>query len=115
MPEAKKKVSSKKTPAPPPGKDDPKKAAPKEPTGPIWEKKPRNFAIGGDIQVGSVPAGHLPRWRRCARGALKVGEGGALSGRSDGQQLHLLHLAPLAEGGAQGLFVGACWHVAHKD
>jgi large subunit ribosomal protein L7Ae len=31
---------------------DPKKADPKKelPTGPLWEKKPKNFGIGGDIQ-----------------------------------------------------------------
>ena len=46
---APKKPTSKK-PAPAPV--DPKKAPPaKEPTGPIWEKKPKNFAIGGDMQV----------------------------------------------------------------
>ena len=45
----KSKPSSKK-PAPAPV--GPKKAPPaKEPTGPIWEKKPKNFAIGGDMQV----------------------------------------------------------------
>ena len=48
------KATSKK-PAPAPV--DPKKAPPaKEPTGPIWEKKPKNFAIGGDIQVRSSSA-----------------------------------------------------------
>jgi large subunit ribosomal protein L7Ae len=41
--------SSKKTPAPSPYEDPKKKAAP-EPTEPIWEKKPKNFSIGGDIQ-----------------------------------------------------------------
>ena len=37
---------------PPAPYEDPKKAkaAAKEPTGPIWEKKPKNFGIGGDIQ-----------------------------------------------------------------
>ena len=40
-----------KKPAPAPYSKDAAKAAPaKEPTGPIWEKKPKNFAIGGDIQ-----------------------------------------------------------------
>merc|ERR1719486_166925 len=50
MPKAS-KAAGKKVPAPAPY-EDPKKAAkaPKEPTGPIWEKKPKNFAIGGDIQ-----------------------------------------------------------------
>ena len=82
------KATSKK-PAPAPV--DPKKAPPaKEPTGPIWEKKPKNFAIGGDMQVilkakqayffdshDNLPSrkqqdrqanGHLlrtDRWRRC--------------------------------------------------
>jgi len=45
------KTSGKKVPAPAPYEDPKKaKAAAKEPTGPIWEKKPKNFAIGGDIQ-----------------------------------------------------------------
>ena len=43
--------SSSKKPAPPPAPKGAEKAPAKEPTGPIWEKKPRNFAIGGDIQV----------------------------------------------------------------
>ena len=48
-----KKAASSKKPAPAPV--DPKKAPPaKEPTGPIWEKKPKNFAIGGDISSVSV-------------------------------------------------------------
>jgi large subunit ribosomal protein L7Ae len=47
MPKAK---STKKTPAPAPYEDPKKAAAKKEPTGPIWEKKPKNFGIGGDIQ-----------------------------------------------------------------
>ena len=29
---------------------DPKKAAAATPSGPVWEKKPKNFAIGQDIQ-----------------------------------------------------------------
>lgn len=50
MPKAS-KTSSKKVPAPAPYEDPKKaKAAAKEPTGPIWEKKPKNFGIGGDIQ-----------------------------------------------------------------
>ena len=51
MPKETKSKAAKKTPAPAPYEDPKKKAAAKEPTGPIWEKKPRNFAIGGDIQV----------------------------------------------------------------
>jgi len=43
-----KAVKGKKAPAPAPYQD-PKKAA-KEPTGPIWEAKKRNFDIGQDIQ-----------------------------------------------------------------
>ena len=49
MPSEKKKTTGKK-PAPAPYSKDAPKAAAKEPTGPIWEKKPKNFAIGGDIQ-----------------------------------------------------------------
>merc|ERR1712216_795367 len=45
MPKAPK---AKKTPAPAPYQD-PKKAA-ATPTGPVWEKKPKNFGIGQDIQ-----------------------------------------------------------------
>jgi len=60
------KKSGKKTPAPPPYAD-PKKAAPaKEPTGPIWEKKPRNFAIGGDIQP-KVELGRYVKWPKYVR------------------------------------------------
>merc|ERR1712137_331386 len=45
------KVRSKKTPAPAPY-EDPKKAAAKAetPSGPVWEKRPKNFSIGCDIQ-----------------------------------------------------------------
>jgi len=48
MPKA---VKGKKTPAPAPY-EDPKKAAKaaETPSGPVWEKKPKNFSIGGDIQ-----------------------------------------------------------------
>jgi len=50
MPKAS-KAAGKKVPAPAPYEDPKKaKAAAKEPTGPIWEKKPKNFGIGGDIQ-----------------------------------------------------------------
>jgi len=42
------KTSKKAGAAPPAPYDPPKKE--KEPKGPIWEKKPRNFSIGGDIQ-----------------------------------------------------------------
>ena len=42
-------ASKKKVPAAPPSKGDVKAAA-KEPTGPVWEKKPKNWGIGGDIQ-----------------------------------------------------------------
>jgi len=45
------KAAGKKVPPPAPYEDPKKaKAAAKEPTGPIWEKKPKNFGIGGDIQ-----------------------------------------------------------------
>merc|ERR1719353_1405136 len=47
MPKA---AKTKKVPAPAPYEDPKKKAPVKEPTGPIWEKKPKNFGIGGDIQ-----------------------------------------------------------------
>jgi large subunit ribosomal protein L7Ae len=48
MPKAAKTTGKKVAPVP---YEDPKKAvAKKEPTGPIWEKKPKNFSIGGDIQ-----------------------------------------------------------------
>ena len=51
MSSAGKAKKSGKKPAPAPYSKDAAKAAPaKEPTGPIWEKKPKNFAIGGDIQ-----------------------------------------------------------------
>jgi len=57
MPKAQK---SKKTPAPVPYEDPKKKAAAKEPTGPIWEKKPKNFGIGQDI----LPKKDLSRYVR---------------------------------------------------
>ena len=57
------KASKSKKPAPPP--EDPKKKAPvKEPTHPIFEKHPKNFAIGGDIQV-RPPARTPPRLAAC--------------------------------------------------
>merc|ERR1719378_1671563 len=63
------KASSKKTPPPAP---DPKgakaaaKEAAKEPTGPIWEKKPKNFAIGGDIQPRKE-LGRYVKWPKYVR------------------------------------------------
>merc|ERR1719160_2074237 len=60
------KVSAKKTPAPNPLEDPKEKAAPKEPTGPIWEKKPRNFAIGGDIQP-KRELGRYVKWPKYVR------------------------------------------------
>merc|ERR1719263_1019622 len=62
---APKKAAAKKTPAPPPP-DPKKKAAAKEPTGPIWEKKPKNFAIGGDIQP-RVELGRYVKWPKYVR------------------------------------------------
>ena len=46
MPKA---AKSKKVPAPSPYVD-PKAKAKAEPTGPVWEAKKKNFAVGGDIQ-----------------------------------------------------------------
>ena len=52
MSSAGKAKKSGKKPAPAPYSKDAAKAAPaKEPTGPIWEKKPKNFAIGDDIRA----------------------------------------------------------------
>jgi large subunit ribosomal protein L7Ae len=62
MPKAPK---SSKTPAPPPY-EDPKKKVAKEPTGPIWEKKPRNFAVGGDIQPRRE-LGRYVKWPKYVR------------------------------------------------
>jgi len=56
MPKAPK---AKKVAAPPTPYADPKKAA-KEPTGPIWEKKPKNFGIGQDV----LPRKDLSRYVR---------------------------------------------------
>merc|ERR1719263_1673279 len=62
---APKKAAAKKTPAPPP--PDPKKAPPpKEPTGPQWEKKPKNWAIGGDIQP-KVELSRYVKWPKYVR------------------------------------------------
>ena len=64
----KEKATKKKTPPPAPMAKGPEKVV-KEPTGPIWEKKPKNFAIGGDIQVhvasarGGLPAEQPPSLR----------------------------------------------------
>jgi len=57
--------SSKKTPAPSPYEDPKKKAAP-EPTGPIWEKKPKNFGLGGDIQPRKE-LGRYVKWPKYVR------------------------------------------------
>jgi len=64
MPKA---AKASKPPAPPPY-EDPKKAksAVKEPSGPVWEKKPRNFAIGGDIQP-RVELGRYVKWPKYIR------------------------------------------------
>merc|ERR1719460_1318191 len=56
MPKAPK---AKKVAAPPTPYADPKKAA-KEPTGPVWEKKPKNFGIGQDV----LPRKELSRYVR---------------------------------------------------
>jgi large subunit ribosomal protein L7Ae len=61
-----KEAKSKKTPAPSPYEDPKKKAAAKEPTGPIWEKKPKNFAIGGDIQP-KQDLGRYVKWPKYVR------------------------------------------------
>jgi len=61
-----KEKSSKKVPAPSPYEDPKKKPAAKEPTGPIWEKKPRNFAIGGDIQPRRE-LGRYVKWPKYVR------------------------------------------------
>jgi len=47
MPKA---AKSKKVPAPAPYQDPKAKAKAAEPTGPVWEAKKKNFAVGGDIQ-----------------------------------------------------------------
>merc|ERR1719378_769402 len=63
------KASSKKTPPPAPDPKGAKAAAPpaaKEPTGPVWEKKPKNFAIGGDIQP-RVELGRYVKWPKYIR------------------------------------------------
>jgi len=66
MPPKEAKKSSKKTPAPPPGKADKAAPAKPEPTGPLWEKKPRNFAIGGDIQP-KKELGRYVKWPKYVR------------------------------------------------
>merc|ERR1719172_579137 len=60
------KTAGKKVPPPAPYEDPKKKAAAKEPTGPIWEKKPRNFSIGGDIQP-RVELGRYVKWPKYVR------------------------------------------------
>ena len=59
------KAPSSKKPAPSPYEDPKKKAAP-EPTGPIWEKKPKNFALGGDIQPRRE-LGRYVKWPKYVR------------------------------------------------
>jgi len=66
MPKDPKSKSTAKKPAPAPFEDPKKKAAAKEPTGPIWEKKPRNFSIGGDIQP-RVELGRYVKWPKYVR------------------------------------------------
>ena len=88
-----KKPSSKK-PAPAPV--DPKKAPPaKRPTGPIWEKKPKNFAIGGDIQVrGSSAPGKSSRASAVFStrlASLALAPSSALSSCSRPRRHHLLN------------------------
>ena len=64
MPKETAKKSSKKTPAPSPYEKP--KAAAKEPTGPIWEKKPKNWGIGGDIQPRKE-LGRYVKWPKYVR------------------------------------------------
>jgi large subunit ribosomal protein L7Ae len=61
-----KETKAKKAPAPSPYEDPKKKAAAKEPTGPLWEKKPRNFGIGGDIQPRRE-LGRYVKWPKYVR------------------------------------------------
>merc|ERR1712070_1129304 len=58
------KTSKKAGAAPPAPYDPPKKE--KEPKGPIWEKKPRNFSIGGDIQP-KRDLGRFVKWPKYVR------------------------------------------------
>ena len=60
------KKSSGKKPAPAPYSKEATKAPAKEPTGPIWEKKPKNFAIGGDIQPRRE-LGRYVKWPKYVR------------------------------------------------
>jgi len=46
--------------------EDPKKKAAPEPTGPIWEKKPKNFGLGGDIQPRKE-LGRYVKWPKYVR------------------------------------------------
>ena len=52
---AEKKASKGKKPAPAPYSKEATKAPAKEPTGPVWEKKPKNFGIGGYIRECCSP------------------------------------------------------------
>jgi len=58
------KEKTSKKPAPSPY-EAPKKAAP-EPTGPVWEKKPKNFSLGGDIQPRRE-LGRYVKWPKYVR------------------------------------------------
>jgi len=64
-PKAEKKATGKKA-APAPFEDPKKKAAKPESTTPLWEKKPRNYAIGGDIQP-KVELGRYVKWPKYVR------------------------------------------------
>ena len=69
--------------APAPYSKEATKAPAKEPTGPIWEKKPKNFAIGGDIQSSREPGplcqvAQVRAHPAPAQGALPAFEGAAL-------------------------------------
>jgi len=63
---AEKKAAKGKKPAPAPYSKEASKAPAKEPTGPIWEKKPKNFAIGGDIQPRRE-LGRYVKWPKYVR------------------------------------------------
>lgn len=60
------KATKGKKAAAPPQPYDPPKASKDEPTGPQWEKKPKNFGIGGDIRP-KTDMGRFVAWPKYVR------------------------------------------------
>lgn len=60
------KAAKAKKAAPAPTPYDAPKAAAEDKSGPIWEKKPKNFSIGGDVRV-KTDVGRFVAWPKYVR------------------------------------------------